>query len=245
MQTVVNNILTNYEVFGEESANPVLILHGWGQSLMNWTLVANKLSEKNRVITLDLPGFGSSSLPPKPYGVKEYSPFLKNFTRKIGLKDPVLIGHSLGGKIAINLSSNVDFITKLILISPSGIGPKPFLANVKIIIFKILNPLFFWSPVTLKEKFVKLFASEDYKLSGNLKETFKKIVNQNVEKDAQKITIPTLIVWGENDKELNPKNSKLLKRLIKNSVIRIVWGAGHSPNIEVPDKLSNLLSEYI
>lgn len=245
MQTVVNNILTNYEVFGEESANPVLILHGWGQSLTNWTQVANKLSERHRIIILDLPGFGSSSLPSESFGIKEYSSFVKNFISKIGLKNPVLIGHSLGGKIAMHLSSNVDFITKLILISPSGIGSRPFFINIKIIILKTLKLLFFWSPITLKEKIVKLFASEDYKLSGNLKETFKKIVNQNVEKDTQKITIPTLIVWGENDKELNPKNSKLLKRLIKNSIIRIVWGAGHSPNIEVPDKLSNLLSEYI
>lgn len=245
MQTVIESILTNYEIFGSKNRKSVLILHGWGQSIENWKTVAQKISEKYRVILLDFPGFGSSSQSEHAFDLQNYSEFVNNFIEANKLKDLILIGHSFGGKISIKLTSETPVIKQLFLISPSGIENKSFIVILKTLIFKILKNSLFWLPQNVKEKYVLIFGSRDYKNAGNMRETFKKVIGEKIDLSAKKINIPTIIIWGENDKELGLKNALKLKSLIKNSTLRVLWGIGHSPNIESPEKLANLLSEYL
>lgn len=246
MQTVINDILTNYQIYGDTNKKTVLILHGWGQSLLDWTDVSKQLSLKNRILVVDLPGFGSSSTPPFPYGVDDFVNFVINFTKKVNLKDFILIGHSMGGKIAIKLASkNILGIDKLILISPSGISEKTFFIKFKILFYKIIKPFTKIIGQNLKNKIINLVASEDYLNSGLLIDTFKKFVNDYVFEDAKNISIPTLVIWGENDSEIPLINAKKLRSTIKISTLRIVWKTGHSPNIEAPNKLSEIILEYL
>lgn len=245
MQTVIDNILTNYEILGSKNQKTILILHGWGQSLENWRYVANKLSEKYKVVLLDLPGFGSSSQPEKSFNTQDYSDFIIKFVKKVNIDRFILVGHSFGGKISIKLASQNNNIEKLFLISPSGFEDISFLGTLKIYIAKIINLLFFWLPQNVKEKIVYTFASQDYINAGKMLETFKKVVHEKAAFDATKIAVPTIIVWGEYDKEVKLNTSRILKGLIHNSILRILWGVGHSPNIEVPEKLVNLLLEYL
>lgn len=245
MQTVIDNILLNYEIHGLENKNTILILHGWGQNISHWQIVAKSLSQKNRVILLDLPGFGSSSVPLHAFSTKDYSDLVLRFIKKINIGNLILIGHSVGGKIAIKMATGVKNINKLILIAPSGIGSKPLLTKIKIVFFKFIKPLSFLISNSFRQKILKYFSSKDYTSAGALRETFLRIVNEHVENDAIQINTPTLIIWGENDKEVNIKNSKILKSLIPNSILRIIWKTGHSPNMEAPEKLSGLILEYI
>lgn len=245
MQTVIDSILLNYEVSGHKNANTILILHGWGQSLSYWQSIAKILSQKYEVILLDLPGFGSSSIPENTLNTQGYSTLISKFIKKLNLNHLTLIGHSVGGKIAIKMASGSQNLDRLILISPSGIGPKPVFVKLKIMVFKLFKLILFWLPKNLKWEFSKFLSSQDYVRAGKMRETFKKMVDERVENDATKINISTLIIWGENDKEMSIKNSKILKRLIPNSIVRIMWKTGHSPNIESPEKLSELLLEYI
>lgn len=245
MQTVIDNILTNYEILGSKNQKNILILHGWGQSLENWKFVANKLSENYMVVLLDLPGFGSSSQPNSTFGMQEYSNFVNEFINKMKLENIILIGHSFGGKISIEIASENSKIDQLFLISPSGIENRSFIVNIKNIISKILRVLLFWLPEKFKENYRFIIGSRDYINAGKMREIFKKVINEKMISYAENIDLPTIIVWGEKDEELNLKNAKLLKSLIKNSTLRILWGVGHSPNIESPEKLVNLLSEYL
>lgn len=245
MQIVIKEILTNYEVFGVQNKKTILILHGWGQNIENWRIVAYKLSEKFKVVLLDLPGFGSSSIPNSIFTTHDYSIFVNEFINKINIDNYILIGHSFGGKIAIKNSVEKHRISKLFLISPSGIDKKSFLTEIKIILTKILRVFGFWVPKSIIKKFLTIFASSDYINSGEMHNIFKSVVSEKVVLDAKKIKCPTIIMWGENDKEINIKTSKILKSLIKNSTLRILWGMGHSPNIENPEKLSLLLLEYL
>lgn len=208
-------------------------------------MVGAKLAEKYRVILLDLPGFGSSSVPEKIFNAEEYSNFVNQFVDKINLDKFILIGHSLGGKIAIKNSVNNQKNDSLFLISPSGVNNRTLISNLKIIIVKILKIFVFWLPDTLKTKLIELFASPDYINAGKMQKIFRKIVNEEVVNDAREINIPTYIIWGDKDSEVKVSTSKKLKSLIKDSTLRILWGVGHSPNIEAPEKLVNLLLEYI
>lgn len=245
MQTVINNILTNYEVLGSNNQKAILIMHGWGQSLENWRIVAKKLAKEYKVFLLDLPGFGGSSVPTVTFGIKEYSEFIDEFVKKMNIDNFILIGHSLGGKIAIKNSVKNSNVERLFLISPSGIDNKSYLTKIKIIFIKIAKIFLFWIPESIKNKYINIFASPDYISAGSMRKIFKKVVDEKVVLDARDISIPSFIIWGENDKEINIKNSKILKGLIKGSTLRILWGTGHSPNIEAPEKLSNLLLEYL
>lgn len=245
MQTVIDGVLTNYEVLGSKNQKTVLILHGWGQSIENWKTIAQKIANRYRVYLLDLPGFGSSSQSDHTFGLEEYTKYVNDFIKNENLKELALIGHSFGGKVSVNLASESPAIKQLFLISPSGIENKSFIVILKTLIFKMLKYSLFWMPQDIKEKYVLIFGSRDYKSAGNMRETFKKVIGEKVDQSARKINIPTIIIWGENDKELGLKNALKLKGLIKNSTLRVLWGLGHSPNIESPEKLANLLLEYL
>lgn len=245
MQAVIDGILTNYEILGSNNPKDILILHGWGQSLENWRIVAKNLNSKYRVILLDLPGFGSSSFPGDNYHTADYSEFVSKFINKLDLSNLILIGHSLGGKIAIKNSATNLKIKDLFLISPSGINDKGFVAKIKIFIINIFKFFTSWLPKKIKDKLINIFASSDYSRAGRMRKIFKNVVDEKVIDEAKKIIIPTVIIWGENDQEVDFKTSKILKSLIKNSTLRVLWGLGHSPNIESPKKLTNLLFEYL
>ena len=67
MQTVVNGVLTNYEIINPKQTNTLVILHGWGSSISYWVPLTKLLTPKVRIILVDLPGFGSTGpLPDKP-----------------------------------------------------------------------------------------------------------------------------------------------------------------------------------
>ena len=80
------------------------------------------------------------------------------------------------------------------------------------------------------------YGSADYKaLDGVMKETFVKVVNENLYSHFKKIAMPTLILWGEKDKETPLYMAKKLKRIIKNSSLYVIKGTGHFSYLERPD----------
>jgi pimeloyl-ACP methyl ester carboxylesterase len=158
MQTVIDDILTNYQILGPTNSKTILILHGWGQNLNNWMYLAHKLAGNFKVALVDLPGFGSSSLPKSAYGVADYSQFVSDFTKKIKLTDFYLLGHSFGGKVAIDFASKSPSAIKLFLVSPSGIDKKTLSVRVKIALSKTFKRLFHWFSRNWRVRVAKIFA---------------------------------------------------------------------------------------
>ncbi len=245
MQTIIDKVLTNYETFGNPQKQPILIVHGWGRSLNDWLPTAKELSKNNYVILVDLPGFGASSTPEVVFDTYAYSNFLKSFIQKINLKNPILIGHSFGGKTSAIFASQSNNIKKLILIDASGLDEKSLTTTLKIFLSKIIKPLMFFLPKNLKKKIFEKLASNDYKNAGVLKDSFKKIVSQDISEDIKKIQIPTIIIWGNKDKEVSLESAKKFKNLIKNSRIKIIWNAGHHPQFDKPEKFLETLKDNI
>ena len=237
MHILVDKILTNYEVIGDGD-EVILILHGWKRSLNEWVPIAQNLSSRYRIILLDLPGFGGTSQSDKSYDTYEYATFVENFLKKLDINRYSLIGHSFGGRLGIIISSRSNAIKKLILVDSAGIENKPFhlrLLNL------FINPVKKFIPEKVKSK----FGSSDYKSSGKLKETFVKVVNQDLTHLFNKVKVPTIIIWGDKDSVLDVSQTKVFKKEIPNSTVRIVWGAGHSPHIEKPKAFLDILNEYL
>ena len=84
--------------------NPVILLHGWLCNLETMMPIANSLSQNFKVYLVDIVGFGKSDLPKHPLNTDDFGDFLKEFVEKLEIKNPILIGHSNGGRMIIKYS---------------------------------------------------------------------------------------------------------------------------------------------
>lgn len=235
MQKVMNRLLVNYEVLGKGKRN-LLILHGWKSSLTDWAEVARRLGDRYRVWLVDLPGFGGTAKPRDDWGIYEYADFTAKFMQSLGLKKAVVLGHSFGGRVAILLASRYQqLVTGLILVDAAGMEIK----GVKAKMYKSITWALRWLPQEWKNK----LGSRDYREAGEMRRMFVKIVNQSLRNELADITTPTLIVWGEKDRELSLGEAQMLHEGIKGSTLRIVWGAGHRPHQEKLEDFMGILAE--
>jgi pimeloyl-ACP methyl ester carboxylesterase len=108
----------------------LVLLHGYGESLMAYRATFDQLARKYRVIALDLPGFGLSDKPDRPYDLGSYDRRLSDFLRRWVRGPIVIVGHSMGGEVAAQLAlSHPDRIVAVVLISPAGYALAPLVAD--------------------------------------------------------------------------------------------------------------------
>ncbi len=217
----------------------LVFLHGWGGKSTSWHPISERLKNKFNVYTPDLPGFGKNPLT-KPYTRSNYAEFVVAFLEKNKIQKPVLVGHSFGGGIAIKTASSFPSVPKaLILVDSAGVKPKRDLKFHSWLAITKIGKNIFSLPVF--KKFSKFGRRFFYKLrglqgadyfsiesdNGFLKETFLNLVSEDLTDDFKKIKMPTLIIWGENDKETLPADGRKMHELIKDSKLVIISNAGH------------------
>lgn len=245
---VIYNQLINYYFFNEKAEKALVFLHGWRSQGLVWRDIAGKLSHKNKsaaIYLLDLPGFGGSPAPQKSFTVGDYAEIVKGFIEKLALTGVVLTGHSFGGRVAIKLSVVYpSLIEKLVLVDAAGLsasrsGKAGFLAKIARPFFK---PSFMRG---LRERIYKKIGAEDYVATPQLKETFLKVINEDLTGDLTGINEPTLIIWGENDKDTPLTAAKTMNEKIKNSKLVVLKKAGHFSFLDKPDDFCGLLEDFI
>lgn len=241
MQIVVDGLLTHYETVGNKPKT-ILILHGWMRSLEEWLAIAKQLSEEYKVILLDLPGFGKTQKPETVFSIYDYAAFVQHFLEKLEIKELSLLGHSFGGRIGIIIAGKTKLITHLILVDSAGVEKRTIIAKVKIGIFKLAK---LFMPKSIVTKLRNKLGSRDYKSAGPMRPIFLKIINEDLTYLLPDITAPTLLVWGNKDTEVPEWKTKKMKRLIPHAKLRVVWGSAHSPHLEKPTALNDILSEYL
>jgi pimeloyl-ACP methyl ester carboxylesterase len=245
MQLVVDGILTTYESYNEGAKKTVLILHGWQRSLGEWHGISKKLMSGYRVITLDLPGFGGTPRPESTFSIYDYATFVKHFLDKLEIKKVTLLGHSFGGRIGIILAAKTDLLEKLILVDSAAVEKKSTLIKIQVMINKIaIAPFKLFSP-KMVEKLKTRFGSDDYQTAGTMRDIFVKTVNEDLTPLLSKVTVPTLVVWGENDTIRPISEGIFIKNHIPHAKLRVVWGAGHSPHLEKRNEFVTLIKEYL
>ncbi|HUY53328.1 MAG TPA: alpha/beta hydrolase [Candidatus Dormibacteraeota bacterium] len=248
MQVVINDLVVNYQVFGEGDA--VVIIHGWGDNLNNFNKIQANLSKTYKVISLDLPGFGASSTPDSGWSLDDFAAFIKDFINKINVDVYAYIGHSNGGAILINgLASKTLQADKLILIAASGIRSTEKLKKKAILVSAKIGKLPLRLLPTdyqlkLKDKIYQMLKS-DANVSPKMIETFKKIVRQDVSEDAIKLKVPTLLIYGQEDKVTPVEYGRIYQQLIKDSKLVIIEGSGHFVHLQEADKVFALIEDYL
>lgn len=250
MYQVINNHSIYYQKVGTGSKD-LILLHGWGQDVSTWWGIVEKLKNDFTLYLIDLPGFGRSDLPKTPFKIKDYAEVVEEFIRKIRIDEPTIVGHSLGGRVAIKLPSHMSsgkVINKLVLVSSAGIKPKQDL--IKPLIYPIaklskLVPNWFNLKEKLRIAFYRSLES-DYLSAGPLRETLKNILDEDLTEDLEKIETETLLIWGEKDptKEASLKNGKRMYQLIKNCRLEIIDNVGHFPHLESPEMFIYWVKEF-
>ena len=223
MQVKIKDWDINYEVQGE--GEPVVFLHGWLTDLETMKPISTNLVKTHKVYLVDVVGFGKSSLPKEPLNSQDFAEFVKEFLEKLDIKNPVLIGHSNGGRIIINaVGKNMVKAKKIVLIDSAGIKPKRSVGYyIKVTVFKTGKLFLNLLPNTkgikeFKERLRGKVGSSDYKASPTvLKDTMKIILNEDVKELLPNIKVPTLLIWGGMDKSTPISDAKIMEKLIPNA----------------------------
>ena len=246
MQIVIDNLLTNYESYENTKAKDYLvILPGWMRTSSAWQPIAEELNKKYSVIILDFPGFGKTTKPSDDFDTYKYASFVRTFLKKLEISKATFLGHSFGGQVATVLAANTPLVKKLILVDSAGIEKPTSGERIKINIAHTLSPLKKLLPKKLTYKISNLLGSPDYNRAGEMRKIFTQIISQDLTHLLPKIKAPTLILWGDKDKVLNPKLTKVYKKLIPNSRVRIIWEAGHSPHKDKPKEFLEILCQWL
>ncbi len=249
MQVIVDSLLTHYDVHGK--GRVVLLLHGWGDSAGGLQKLQTALAKKHKVIALDLPGFGGSQAPDAAWGLDDYAYFVDHFLAKIdALKLKAIVGHSNGGAIAIRgmargwLSSD-----KLVLLASAGIrGEHEGRVKAARLITKVGKALTAPLPKSVKQKLrgkVYKTIGSDMLVAEHLQETFKKVVTDDVRVDALHLTLPTLLVYGDEDESTPLLYGKMFHEAIKGSTLEVVPGAGHFVHNDEPNTVAKLVGDFL
>lgn len=228
-QAVINGLLINY--YAEGDGQPIIFLHGWRSDASVWLPLFKTLVTDSYILyALDLPGFGKSETPHKPYTLHDYASIIKTFINLIPIPSsfvPIIIGHSFGARVALKYAAeNPGRAAKLVLIASGGAREKT--SGIAKLLAKIIKPLFaprFMQP--LRRKIYALFGAEDYIATPRLQKTFLNIINENILTIAETINLPTLLIWGEDDAVAPLAFGKKLHQAIRGSKLVVIPHAGH------------------
>lgn len=258
----VHGLKIRYLESGKGNKKNILFIHGLGSSADRWLDIPDALSLDFHTIALDLPGFGGSDIPATmDYTIETFREFIVGFINEVLMNDTKtsIVGHSLGGYIAAEVTiENKQKVERLVLIDSSGMlkKPTPLLEQY----LKVaMNP----SRDAVKKVFEQMVAVPT-RIPSKLVEGFINRINLPNAKYAFKSTlanstntqiglrrlklisdIPTLILWGIEDRVIPLEHSRLFKEAIKDSQIMIIQDAGHTPFAEKPALVCEILRKFL
>ena len=262
-----NNHRIRYRLFSDfntEKPNLILI-HGFGNSLGTWNNLAPEIIESYNVYAIDMIGFGLSEKPIHyKYTNINQASIIQSFVEELNMESFIVGGHSLGGAVAMHVAMNNQKTKGLILFNPGII-------NTGVPEFsKYLNLIFPMSRVSAKqfadrdfrETFLKRSyhdpsivtdkvmdrvmlgsQTEDY-ISG-MSSMLSKSYDANEAELMNKVKLPTLIVFGIEDRNKSMAEAMQLKNGFSNSRLEIIQNAGHYVHEESPGSVSQIMIKSV
>ena len=231
--------------------HPILLLHGWGCNTTTFNAIRPFLEARFRVLTVDFAGFGQSDEPHQVWGVEEYTRSIEALAQHEGVENPILIGHSFGGRVSIVYASR-NKVQKVVLVDAAGVKPRRSLTYYrKVYTFKLMKHL---ARLLLGEKRAAKWiesrrakaGSSDYsQATPMMRAILSKVVNEDLCHLMPKISAPTLLFWGENDTATPLADAKKMESLIPDAGLVTVAGAGHFSFLENPQLFERVLASFL
>lgn len=239
MKIKIDNINVNYIQYGE--GKDILLLHGWGQNIQMMKPIGDSLCRNHRITIIDFPGFGESDEPLVPWTIRDYAILVEKIVRELGIKKPIIMGHSFGGRVAIYFSAD-NPIEKLVLFGSPCIRVQSSLP-LSVRILKKLKTL--PGLDAFGEKMKKYIGSRDYKAASPImRQTLVNVVNEDLSSYARRIEEPTLLIWGENDTEAPVDGAKELEKIMIDAGLIILPGT-HYAYLENLGQVITILNNFI
>ena len=223
----------------------VFILHGWSYSTEKWQPFINLLKQKGAEVNiLKIPGLTEDLN--HVWTIEDYVSWLK---KTIESNKVILIGHSNGGRIALNFAIKYpQNIEKLILMDSAGIFRNDLAIRAKRMIFKSITKVGkkLTSSQRLKNILYKIVGESDYKnATPIMKQAMVNLINSDKLLNLDGVAVPTLIIWGREDKTTPLSDGILMNKLIKNSRLEIIENARHSPMFTHPNQVAETITNNL
>jgi pimeloyl-ACP methyl ester carboxylesterase len=249
---------------------PILFLHGLGGYWRDWSANLPAFAANFRVLAMDFPGFGESDKPEVRYSIEWLTEVVEKFLQEQEIDQVNLVGHSMGGVVALNVASQPKSrVKKLVIADAVGIGDKSeFLAYT--MSKKIMGPDTAWEPVEnfLKNQFRamaddliekqkpqtarELFESLRIPITGQPLlpmtpelQMIASIFDFDIRPKLASIRQPTLILWGAKDPVASPQDASLLQTRIPSSILIFLPNSAHSPMMENPSLFNQELRKFV
>ena len=261
-----------YRVAG--SGPPVVLIHGMLNSSSHWRSVALNLAAEYTVVAPDLIGHGDSAAPRGDYSLGAHAASIRDLLAAIGIDRATIVGHSLGGGVAMQFFYQFpQRVERLVLISSGGLGREvsPLLRTAALPGMSALLSLTIHPRLVgrlseagrrLRERgtsagvYLQAIARalrplENADARGAFLHTLRSVIDVHGQRVAATDrlylleSIPTLIVWGERDNTIPIEHGRLAHDAIPRSSFRTLPLAAHFPHLEDPDGLSALLRAFI
>lgn len=266
----IKGINTRFWSMGDEGAS-VILIHGIGCYIEMWENNIEALSHNHRVYAIDLAGFGRSDKPTAQYSFPFLTHFVLDFMDMLNIKRASLVGNSMGGGISLQIAIQFpDIVDKLILVDSAGLGKDVSivlrLASIPLIGELLTRPSrkgtyrfmkeCVYDPSILTNDVIEL----GYRITSlpNAQKAFLKTLRSSCEfggmnkmvlgtflEHLHKITAPTLVVWGQQDKIIPVDLAHVAEKRIPNAKLHIFDPCGHFPQIERSEEFNNLVLDFL
>lgn len=247
----IHNVRVRYDVDGS-GPRAVIVLHGWGCKASTVKVLADACADATTTVySLDLPGFGASTEPEQVWGIEDYTAMLEDFTKALGIKRPVLVGHSFGGRMSIVYASRND-TDRIILVDAAGVKPRRTARYyIKVYSFKLAKRM---APLLMGRRRAQEYidrmrgkaGSSDYaSASPKMRAIMSRVVNEDLCHLMPAIKCPALLIWGEKDTATPLSDARKMEKLIPDAGVVVYPGAGHYSFLERPAQTAAVIASFL
>jgi pimeloyl-ACP methyl ester carboxylesterase len=255
----------------EGEGDVLLLIHGIGGSSHCWRNVVDKLALRYRVIAVDLLGHGQSDKPRGDYSLGAFAVWLRDFLDALNVREATVVGHSFGGGVALQFAhQHKEYCRRLVLVSSGGLGPDLglLLRVLSLPGAELVLPLIGSRPAVKVGAALRKRALSSGREATRYSETlraqvslsdrhgraaFLRTLRSVVDHRGQAVSamdrlptdLPTLIIFGDQDRCIPAAHAHSAHQAIPGSMLHVIPGAGHQPQVECPDTVIAALDEFI
>ena len=258
----------NYVEIGE--GEPIVFVHGISGCWQNWLENLPHFGRGNRVIALDLPGFGASPMPSWPIEMPAYGRLLHDFCEKLAVENATLVGNSMGGLVAIEaFTSAPGRFERLVLVASAGIintwqpqpratatawawnnfGPHYHRRSREIVARprarQIVFGPFIRYPSRLRAELLLEQMENGLRRADGFGEALRAVIETDVRERLGAIELPTMVIGGLSDRVVPVAAAISLHRRIPHSRLEVFERTGHVPQLERPLRFNSLTDEFL
>jgi pimeloyl-ACP methyl ester carboxylesterase len=255
---VTDQGIVHYEVYGR--GRPVILLHGWLGSWGYWLNTMESLKNQYRCYALDFWGFGESGKRRSSYHVDDFVNLVDQFMDRLGIEAAPIVGHSMGGTVAMALAINrPERVRRVIVVGSPVVGDslhlflrlagKPWIANIVWSVPVALNfGIKVFSPFVVKdwEEWYQMITRD---LSRTTLEAFFSSINSlrytDLRPQLARIDKPIMGIYGVNDRVVQPAQAQVITKVAQMSQVKMMASSGHFPMLDEPQAFNRQLVEFL